>query len=99
MNIASCIFFISYIPLLYDTINHKNISSIPEKFLSFIGSSLAFSYSVLNTDKSLMTNYGIIVILDFTGIVLKSYYFYVNDYKHVDHLSDTDEKIDVVVKL
>jgi uncharacterized protein with PQ loop repeat len=94
MNIASAFFFICYIPSLYDTIHakHVNIYSLPDKILIFIGSSLAFSYSFLNNDTSLMTNYGPIVVLDLTGLLIRAYRIYSNDFKQIEHLSDTEEK-------
>ncbi len=76
MNTASGLFFICYIPELYANWKNKNANfyNMPEKFLILIGSGFAFSYSVMNNDVSLMSNYGPILALDIIAFLMRLYY-------------------------
>jgi uncharacterized protein with PQ loop repeat len=76
MNTASALFFICYIPELYANWKNKNANfyNMPEKFLILIGSGFAFSYSIVNNDISLISNYGPILALDIIAFVMRLYY-------------------------
>ena len=76
MNTASGLFFICYIPELYANWKNKNANfyNMPEKFLILIGSGFAFSYSIMNDDISLMSNYGPILALDIIAFLMRLYY-------------------------
>ena len=93
MNIASSLFLVCYVPELYANYKNKNanVYNLPEKVMACLGSSFAFSYSILNSDSSLVGNYGPILVLDIVALSMRAWYVYVNRYK--EHLSD-DEKVD-----
>jgi uncharacterized protein with PQ loop repeat len=76
MNIASALFFVCYIPELYANYKNKNanIYNVPEKIVIFIGTSFAFAYSVVNNDTALMANYGPILFLDTTALLMRVFY-------------------------
>ena len=80
MNVSSGLFLVCYIPELYANYKNKNanIWNIPEKVLVLLGTTLAFSYSILNQDQSLMINYGPILFLDIVALSMRSYYVYRN---------------------
>ena len=60
MNTASALFFICYIPELYANWKNKNANfyNMPEKALLLLASSFALAYAIINSDISLMSNYG-----------------------------------------
>ena len=78
MNIASALFIICYIPELYANWKNKNANfyNMPEKIIILAGSGFAFSYAILNSDISLMTNYGTILGLDIIACLMRLYYVY-----------------------
>jgi len=78
MNIASALFIICYIPELYANWKNKNANfyNMPEKIIILLGSGFAFSYAILNSDISLMSNYGPILGLDILAFLMRLYYVY-----------------------
>ena len=78
MNIATALYFICYIPELYANYKNSNanIYNLPEKILVFVGTSFAFTYSIIINDNSLIINYGPILILDFSALAMRGYYVY-----------------------
>ena len=82
MNIASILYIGCYIPELYANYKNKNsnIYNLPEKIIIFIGTSFAFSYSLINMDTALLINYGPILILDLIALLMRAYYAYKNTY-------------------
>ena len=90
MNIASILYIGCYIPELYANYKNKNsnIYNVPEKVIIFIGTSFAFSYSLVNKDIDLLINYGPILILDLIALLMRVHYAYKNLYvKQVDDKS------------
>ena len=59
---------------------NSNIYNIPEKIIIFIGTSFAFSYSLINMDTALLINYGPILILDLIALLMRVHYAYKNAY-------------------
>ena len=51
---------------------------MPEKVLLLLASSFALSYAMLNSDVSLMSNYGPILALDIIAFIMRLYYVYKN---------------------
>lgn len=91
MNIASILYIGCYVPELYANYKNKNsnIYNLPEKIIIFIGTSFAFSYSLINMDTALLINYGPILILDLIALLMRAHYAYKNAYvEQRDH--DTD---------
>lgn len=82
MNIASILYIGCYVPELYANYKNKNsnIYNLPEKIIIFIGTSFAFSYSLINMDTALLINYGPILILDLIALLMRAYYAYKNAY-------------------
>jgi uncharacterized protein with PQ loop repeat len=80
MNTASALYILCYIPELYANYRNKNanIYNLPEKVVIFVGTSFAFSYSVLNRDTSLIINYAPILVLDTIAMLMRIYYIYKN---------------------
>jgi uncharacterized protein with PQ loop repeat len=80
MNAASFIYITCYVPELYANWKNKNanIYNIPEKVVMVLGTSFAFSYSVLNNDTSLMINYAPILGLDIMALLMRVYYVWKN---------------------
>lgn len=80
MNIASILYIGCYIPELYANYKNKNsnIYNVPEKVIIFIGTSFAFSYSLIKNDTTLLINYGPIFALDFLALLMRAYYTYKN---------------------
>ena len=80
MNTASFIYIICYVPELYANWKNQNanIYNIPEKVLMVVGTTLAFSYSVLNQDRSLIINYTPILFFDITALSMRGYYAWRN---------------------
>ena len=78
MNVASALFIICYIPELYANWKNKNANfyNMPEKLIMLLGSGFAFSYAILNSDISLMTNYGPILGLDIIAFLMRLYYVF-----------------------
>jgi hypothetical protein len=78
MNTASALFFICYIPELYANWKNQNANfyNMPEKVLLLLASSFALSYAMLNSDVSLMSNYGPILALDIIAFLMRLYYVY-----------------------
>ena len=81
MNTASALFFICYIPELYANWKNQNANfyNMPEKVLLLLASSFALSYAMLNSDVSLMSNYGPILALDIIAFIMRLYYVYKNN--------------------
>ena len=82
MNIASILYIGCYIPELYANYKNKNsnIYNVPEKVIIFIGTSFAFSYSLLTRDMPLILNYGPIFALDLIALLMRIHYAYKNYY-------------------
>jgi len=82
MNIASVLYIGCYIPELYANYKNKNsnIYNLPEKIIIFIGTSFAFSYSLITKDTALLINYGPILILDLIALLMRVHYAYKNSY-------------------
>jgi len=80
MNTASFIYIICYVPELYANWKNQNanIYNLPEKVLMVFGTSLAFSYSVLNQDRSLIINYTPILVFDILSFTMRGYYVWKN---------------------
>jgi hypothetical protein len=80
MNISSGIFLVCYIPELYANWKNKNanIYNFPEKILMVLGTGFALSYSLMNSDTALITNYGPILTLDILALLMRGYYVYIN---------------------
>jgi uncharacterized protein with PQ loop repeat len=80
MYAASCLYFSCYLPELYANYKNKNanIYNFPEKAIVFIGTSLAFAYSVSNNNVPLITNYGPLLLLDGISMIMRGYYVYQN---------------------
>ena len=78
MNTASSIFFICYIPELYANWRNQNANfyNMPEKVLLLLASSFALAYAILNSDISLMSNYGPILALDIIAFLMRLYYVF-----------------------
>lgn len=87
MNTASALFFICYIPELYANWKNKNANfyNIPEKVVLLVASGFAFSYSIVNNDLALISNYGPLLALDIIAFGMRLYYVYNN--KPADNLS------------
>uniref|UniRef100_A0A6C0APD3 PQ-loop repeat-containing protein n=1 Tax=viral metagenome TaxID=1070528 RepID=A0A6C0APD3_9ZZZZ len=78
MNTAAALFFICYIPELYANWKNKNANfyNMPEKVLLLLASSFALAYAILNSDLSLISNYGPILALDIIAFLMRLYYVY-----------------------
>ena len=93
MNIASILYIGCYVPELYANYKNKNsnIYNLPEKIIIFIGTSFAFSYSLINMDTALLINYGPILILDLIALLMRAHYAYKNAY--VEQRDDDHPKL------
>ena len=82
MNIASVLYIVCYIPELYANYRNKNanIYNIPEKIVILIGTVFAFTYAILEEETSLIVNYGPILFLDTTALVMRLYYVYAKNH-------------------
>jgi uncharacterized protein with PQ loop repeat len=80
MNTATVLYVVCYIPELYANYKNKNanIYNIPEKVVIFIGTSFAFAYALVLDDNALIINYGPILALDVTALLMRVYYAYIN---------------------
>jgi len=80
MYTASGLYFVCYLPELYANYKNKNANfyNVPEKLFIFFGTVLAFSYSLIINNPALIVNYGPILILDTTSLVMRTYYAYNN---------------------
>jgi len=80
INVAAALYIICYIPELYANYKNKNanIYNLPEKVLLLMGTIFSFSYSVLNNNMALMTNYGPLLGLDIIALYMRLYYAYKN---------------------
>lgn len=83
MNTASALFFICYIPELYANWKNQNVNfyNMPEKALLLLASSFALAYAIMNSDVSLMSNYGPILALDIIAFIMRLYYVFKNKNK------------------
>lgn len=94
MYAASCLYFSCYVPELYANYKNKNanIYNFPEKAIVFIGTTLAFSYSVSNNNIPLITNYGPLLFLDGIAMLMRGYYTYqnLNLEKNVNYIEPSD---------
>ena len=97
MNIASILYIGCYIPELYANYKNKNsnIYNVPEKVIIFIGTSFAFSYSLLTRDMPLILNYGPIFALDLIALLMRIHYAYKN--YHMKQLIDVSPDTNVTV--
>jgi len=80
LNIASALYFVCYVPELYANYKNKNanIYNVPEKVVIFVGSTFAFTYSILKNDTALIANYGPLLFLDAVAMLMRIYYMYKN---------------------
>lgn len=80
MNTASALFFICYIPELYANWKNQNANfyNMPEKALLLLASSFALAYAIMNSDLSLISNYGPILALDIIAFIMRLYYVFKN---------------------
>jgi hypothetical protein len=94
MNASSVVFLICYIPELYANYKNQNVNmyNMPEKVLMILGTSLAFAFSVVTEDTSLIANYGPILALDIIACATRAYYVYKNRPARVH----TVEKLDSI---
>ena len=78
MNIATILYIACYIPELYANYKNKNanIYNLPEKVVVFVGTAFAFAYSVATENQSLVLNYGPILALDTSAMLMRAYYVY-----------------------
>ena len=78
MNIAKILYIACYIPELYANYKNKNanIYNLPEKVVVFVGTAFAFAYSVVTENQSLVLNYGPILALDTSAMLMRAYYVY-----------------------
>lgn len=76
MYCASIIYFCYYVPEIYANYKNKNanIYNIPEKGIMLIGTIFALSYSLINNNVTLLTNYGPTLVLDLISLSMKIYY-------------------------
>jgi uncharacterized protein with PQ loop repeat len=81
MYSASVLYFTCYVPELYANYKNKNVNiyNVPEKVIMFIATTFALTYSLLNKNTELTTNYGPLLILDCISLSMRLYYAYVND--------------------
>lgn len=98
MNISTVVFFICYIPELYANYKNRNanIYNIPEKILMVMGSGFALSYALMNSDMTLISNYGPILTLDIVALIMRGYYVYINrnrDIILIESVSSTSEQV------
>ena len=100
MNTASFIYIICYVPELYANWKNQNanIYNLPEKVLMVFGTSLAFSYSVLNQDRSLIINYTPILVFDILSFTMRGYYVWKN-LTRVQLVEDHVDTSDVVAEV
>uniref|UniRef100_A0A6C0JHA4 PQ loop repeat protein n=1 Tax=viral metagenome TaxID=1070528 RepID=A0A6C0JHA4_9ZZZZ len=80
MYTTSSLFFLCYVPELYANYKNKNanVYNLPEKIIIFIATSLALAYAIVNNSIPLMTNYGPLLLLDGTAMLMRFYYVYQN---------------------
>jgi uncharacterized protein with PQ loop repeat len=83
MLTASVCFFIGYLPELYANWKNKNanIYNLPERVLLLIGTFFAFSYSILTKNQALIINYTPILCLDAIVLLMRLYYWRLNNKK------------------
>jgi len=88
MYTASSFYFVCYLPDLYGNYKNKNanIYNVPEKLFMFFGSILALSYALNTNNQALIVNYGPLLLLDTTSLVMRTYYAYNN------YISDKNTK-------
>ena len=81
MLTASVCFFIGYLPELYANWKNKNanIYNLPERVLLLIGTFFAFSYSIVTNNQALIINYTPILCLDATVLLMRLYYWRMNN--------------------
>lgn len=93
MNMASLLFFLSYIPEAYANIRNKNANryNIPEKVILLCGTGFALSYAITIKDTSLMLNYAPLMSLDFTMLLIRIYYAYFYNNKDNVELLETND--------
>jgi len=76
--------------------------NMPEKVLMILGTSLAFAFSVVTEDTSLIANYGPILALDIIACATRAYYVYksratkVHTVEKLDSV-DSSEPLKIVV--
>lgn len=85
MLTASVCFFIGYLPELYANWKNKNanIYNLPEKVLLLTGTFFAFSYSIVTNNEALIINYTPILCLDIIALLMRLYYWRLNNIKVV----------------
>ena len=80
MYSASVLYFICYLPELYANYKNKNanIYNLPEKIIMLIATSFAFTYSIVNNNTELITNYGPLLALDIIALLMRIHYIRTN---------------------
>ena len=80
MYIASILYFSCYVPELYANYINKNANmyNIPEKVIMLTATGFAFSFSVVNTNPALISNYAPILLLGIVALLMKFYYAHQN---------------------
>ena len=76
MYIASFLYLFCYIPELYANYVNKNANmyNIPEKVIMLVATGCGFSYGLLNQNLALIINYGPMLGLDITALLMRLYY-------------------------
>ena len=108
MYTTSSLFFLCYVPELYANYKNKNanVYNLPEKIIIFIATSLALAYAIVNNSIPLMTNYGPLLLLDGTAMLMRFYYVYQNKKIEnngqigceTDQIGCETDQIEIVVK-
>lgn len=87
MYCASVIYFCCYVPEMYANYKNKNVNiyNIPEKVMMLIGTSFALSYSLINNNPTLLTNYGPLFAFDIISVAMRLYYANKNGWFFVEN--------------
>ena len=101
MNTASALFFICYIPELYANWKNKNANfyNMPEKALLLLASSFALAYAMMNNDRSLISNYALILGLDIIAFLMRLYYVFKTDVTLVPSTPDSSSDLEAQVSV
>jgi len=100
MYVASFLYLFCYIPELYANYVNKNANmyNIPEKVIMLIATGCGFSYGLVNQNLALIINYGPMLGLDITALLMRLYY--ANSQKDIPQILDLeDESVNSVVEV
>jgi uncharacterized protein with PQ loop repeat len=83
MLTASVCFYLGYFPDLYANWKNKNanIYNLPEKLVFLIGTCFATAYSIQTQNNALIINYVPILCLDIMVLLMRVYYWRINNKK------------------